>query len=182
MTMHSCKFSRLCSPARSYLRYSLLRGTVENFRFSATPTNSVRVRPLHAYSAPVRNSTRRNIVQNHIRDRRSAILTSCNYAGSPLLNCSSARAFPSSRYFSTQAGSIGGSSGDSGAPAGGESAGGSGGDDGNYQEPPIPEAPETVSVSLTPVTVPEYFPIVPVIAVKRNPLFPRFVKLVEVRV
>lgn len=35
--------------------------------------------------------------------------------------------------------------------------------------------------ALTPLVVPEVFPNVPVIAVSRNPVFPRFVKIIEVR-
>lgn len=34
--------------------------------------------------------------------------------------------------------------------------------------------------ALTPMTVPEVWPIVPVIAVSRNPLFPKFIKMMEV--
>lgn len=34
--------------------------------------------------------------------------------------------------------------------------------------------------ALTALTVPEYFPRVPVIAINRNPVFPRFIKMVEV--
>ena len=35
--------------------------------------------------------------------------------------------------------------------------------------------------ALTPMTVPEVWPILPVIAVSRNPVFPKFIKIVEVR-
>lgn len=34
--------------------------------------------------------------------------------------------------------------------------------------------------ALTPMVVPEVFPVVPLIAVSRNPVFPRFIKIVEV--
>lgn len=34
--------------------------------------------------------------------------------------------------------------------------------------------------ALTPMTVPEVWPIVPVIAVSRNPVFPKFIKIIEV--
>lgn len=166
-----CKFSFLCSPAKNYLRYSLFRCNFKYFRTFSVSQANVRIRPNYVYSIPVRNFSRRNHLQ------QSAILGS--NCGSLFCNLRNPQHL---RYFSSQPSSVGaGGSGDSGAPAGGEGAGGSGGDDGpHYQEPPIPETPETVSVSLTPVTVPEYFPIVPVIAVKRNPLFPRFVKLLEV--
>jgi hypothetical protein len=57
-----------------------------------------------------------------------------------------------------------GSSGDEGAgvPVGGESD----------LTPPL--------VALSPMTVPEVWPRVPVIAVRRHPLFPRFIKMIEV--
>ena len=35
-------------------------------------------------------------------------------------------------------------------------------------------------VALTPLQIPEVFPKVPVIAINRNPVFPRFVKMIEV--
>ena len=35
------------------------------------------------------------------------------------------------------------------------------------------------SHAITPITVPEFFPDVPVLALSRNPLFPRFVKMLE---
>lgn len=34
--------------------------------------------------------------------------------------------------------------------------------------------------ALTPMTVPEVWPVVPVIAVSRNPVFPKFIKIIEV--
>ena len=36
------------------------------------------------------------------------------------------------------------------------------------------------SHAITPITVPEFFPDVPVLTLSRNPLFPRFVKMLEV--
>ncbi|XP_073442422.1 lon protease homolog, mitochondrial isoform X2 [Dendrobates tinctorius] len=53
--------------------------------------------------------------------------------------------------------------------------GGSSGEDGGVAE----EAP--VVTALTPLLVPDVFPNVPVIAVSRNPVFPRFVKILEVK-
>ncbi|XP_034036080.1 lon protease homolog, mitochondrial [Thalassophryne amazonica] len=58
---------------------------------------------------------------------------------------------------------------------------GSGGDDGGgdsdggaaYDGPQV--------TALTPMTVPEVFPHVPLIAVSRNPVFPRFIKIIEVK-
>ncbi|XP_063776157.1 lon protease homolog, mitochondrial [Pseudophryne corroboree] len=72
-------------------------------------------------------------------------------------------------------------SGDDGAQsgaAGGEDEGGSGEGGGGVGEA-VYEAP--VVTALTPLTVPEVFPNVPVIPVSRNPVFPRFVKIIEVK-
>lgn len=59
---------------------------------------------------------------------------------------------------------------------GGESSAGddSGGDGGMSTDGPQMTA-------LTPMMVPEVFPNVPLIAVSRNPVFPRFIKIIEVR-
>ena len=64
---------------------------------------------------------------------------------------------------------------------GGEEDDGSGGEDGS----PVPDVtvggdlPPSM-VALSPMTVPEVWPRVPVIAVRRHPLFPRFIKMIEV--
>ena len=49
-------------------------------------------------------------------------------------------------------------------------------------EAPAPTTPEFAPslVALSPMTVPEEWPRVPAIAVRRNPLFPRFIKMIEV--
>ena len=87
-----------------------------------------------------------------------------------------------------------GGSGDSAAASGGgDSAAASGGanDDGSgssdeggmvYGPPEGEEFPATSSLALTPLTVPDHFPNVPVVAVKRNPVFPRFIKMIEVHI
>ncbi|XP_042567564.1 LOW QUALITY PROTEIN: lon protease homolog, mitochondrial-like [Cyprinus carpio] len=51
----------------------------------------------------------------------------------------------------------------------------SGGDEGPYSPPP----PQMTA--LTTMLVPEVFPNVPLIAVNRNPVFPRFIKIIEVK-
>ena len=62
-------------------------------------------------------------------------------------------------------------------------AGGSGEDDGGEDVTPPPDTPTpTDGSALAPVTVPDYFPFVPVIAVKRAPLFPKFMKQIDVRI
>lgn len=59
---------------------------------------------------------------------------------------------------------------DAESPAGGGSAGDAG----------IPgDGPQMTA--LTPMMVPEVFPNVPLIAVSRNPVFPRFIKIIEVK-
>lgn len=59
----------------------------------------------------------------------------------------------------------GGGGGEDGSGGGGADAGGAG----------------PVMTALTPLLVPEHFPNVPLIAVTRNPVFPRFIKIIEVR-
>lgn len=49
------------------------------------------------------------------------------------------------------------------------------------QPPPITQ-PTSILNALTPLVVPEIFPRVPVIAINRNPVFPRFVKMIEVSI
>ncbi|KAM3938826.1 lon protease homolog, mitochondrial [Leptodactylus fuscus] len=62
--------------------------------------------------------------------------------------------------------------------AGGENEGGNSGDRGGSEEA---EYGAPVVTALTPLIVPEVFPNVPVIPVSRNPVFPRFVKIIEVK-
>lgn len=64
-----------------------------------------------------------------------------------------------------------GFSGEDGAESSG-TADGDGGDE-------APDSPPQMS-ALTPMLVPEVFPNVPLIAVNRNPVFPRFIKIIEV--
>ncbi|XP_049444475.1 lon protease homolog, mitochondrial [Epinephelus fuscoguttatus] len=70
----------------------------------------------------------------------------------------------------SSAGFSGEDGGDS-AGSGGEEAGGDGG--APYNGPQM--------TALTPMMVPEVFPNVPLIAVSRNPVFPRFIKIIEVK-
>uniref|UniRef100_A0A915JFR8 Lon N-terminal domain-containing protein n=1 Tax=Romanomermis culicivorax TaxID=13658 RepID=A0A915JFR8_ROMCU len=48
--------------------------------------------------------------------------------------------------------------------------------------PPVPvgDEPQLLQMALTPLTVPENFPIVPVIAINRHPIFPTFVKIIDI--
>lgn len=70
--------------------------------------------------------------------------------------------------------SSGGLPGGDSVEGGGEDGGGSGGGgaDSGGTGPVI--------TALTPLLVPEHFPNVPLIAVTRNPVFPRFIKIIEV--
>lgn len=65
-----------------------------------------------------------------------------------------------------------GFSGEDGAESSGGAPDESGGDEGPYSPPQM--------TALTPMLVPEVFPNVPLIAVNRNPVFPRFIKIIEV--
>lgn len=53
-----------------------------------------------------------------------------------------------------------------------EGAGGAGGSAGGGEGPVI--------TALTPMTIPDVFPHLPLIAITRNPVFPRFIKIIEV--
>lgn len=77
------------------------------------------------------------------------------------------------RAFGTRASGAGFSGEDGGdsAGSGGDESGGDGGVQYN----------EAQMTALTPMMVPEVFPNVPLIAVSRNPVFPRFIKIIEVR-
>lgn len=59
---------------------------------------------------------------------------------------------------------------------GAESSGAADGDGGDE----APDSPPQMS-ALTPMLVPEVFPNVPLFAVNRNPVFPRFIKIIEVK-
>ncbi|XP_022106204.1 lon protease homolog, mitochondrial-like [Acanthaster planci] len=68
---------------------------------------------------------------------------------------------------------------DSGGDGSGNSQG-TGSSEGK-EVPPFPSSPSAVPVvSLAPMTVPEVFTPLPVIAVQRNPVFPKFIKIVEI--
>ncbi|XP_058494763.1 lon protease homolog, mitochondrial [Solea solea] len=77
------------------------------------------------------------------------------------------------RMFGNRASGAGfsGEDGADSAGSGGEESGGDGG---------VPY-PGPQMTALTPMMVPEVFPNVPLIAVSRNPVFPRFIKIIEVK-
>ncbi|XP_029470807.1 lon protease homolog, mitochondrial [Rhinatrema bivittatum] len=70
-----------------------------------------------------------------------------------------------------------GSAGDDGSESAAGS--GSGGEEGGESADGSGAAPSMTA--LTPLLVPEVFPNVPLIAVTRNPVFPRFIKIIEVK-
>ncbi|XP_061681769.1 lon protease homolog, mitochondrial [Syngnathoides biaculeatus] len=83
------------------------------------------------------------------------------------------------RAFGNRASGAGFSAGD-----GGESVGGGGGGDGSGGEESgggVGEDAGPQMTALTPMMVPDVFPNVPLIAVSRNPVFPRFIKIIEVK-
>lgn len=69
--------------------------------------------------------------------------------------------------------------------AGGRSGGGSGGDEtseGGAEDGAAAGGGDgPVVTALAPMTVPDVFPHLPLIAITRNPVFPRFIKIVEVK-
>uniref|UniRef100_UPI0037E97F2C lon protease homolog, mitochondrial n=1 Tax=Semicossyphus pulcher TaxID=241346 RepID=UPI0037E97F2C len=90
-----------------------------------------------------------------------------------LLKLSSRPYMRQDRMFGNRASGAGFSGEDGGdsTGSGGEESGGDGG--GPYNGPQM--------TALTPMMVPEVFPNVPLIAVSRNPVFPRFIKIIEVK-
>lgn len=62
---------------------------------------------------------------------------------------------------------------------GAESSGAGGGDESSGDGGTGYGSPQMTA--LTPMMVPEVFPNVPLIAVNRNPVFPRFIKIIEVK-
>ncbi|XP_077572942.1 lon protease homolog, mitochondrial [Stigmatopora nigra] len=106
------------------------------------------------------------------RRRRCVRLTGTH---SGVLAASSCR----SRSFgnrASNAGFPGEDGGEGGGPGGEDSAAGAGGGGSGGGEDGGPQM-----TALTPMLVPEVFPNVPLIAVSRNPVFPRFIKIIEVK-
>lgn len=75
------------------------------------------------------------------------------------------------RTFGNSVSGAGFSGEDDAESSGGDEPAGDGGIPGNGPQ----------MTALTPMMVPEVFPNVPLIAVSRNPVFPRFIKIIEVR-
>uniref|UniRef100_A0A4W5RC31 Lon protease homolog, mitochondrial n=1 Tax=Hucho hucho TaxID=62062 RepID=A0A4W5RC31_9TELE len=90
-----------------------------------------------------------------------------------ILGCGSSASCNQIRLFGNR-GSGAGFSGEDGSESSGSGGDESGGDGGTpYNSPQM--------TALTPMLVPEVFPNVPLIAVSRNPVFPRFIKIIEVK-
>ncbi|CAB1323812.1 unnamed protein product [Coregonus sp. 'balchen'] len=89
------------------------------------------------------------------------------------LGCGASASYNQIRLFGNR-GSGAGFSGEDGSESSGSGGDESGGDGGTpYISPQM--------TALTPMLVPEVFPNVPLIAVSRNPVFPRFIKIIEVK-
>uniref|UniRef100_A0A8C8HF97 Lon protease homolog, mitochondrial n=1 Tax=Oncorhynchus tshawytscha TaxID=74940 RepID=A0A8C8HF97_ONCTS len=89
-----------------------------------------------------------------------------------ILGCGASTSYNQIRLFGNR-GSGAGFSGEDGSESSGSGGDESGGDGGTpYNSPQM--------TALTPMLVPEVFPNVPLIAVSRNPVFPRFIKIIEV--
>ncbi|KAK0156060.1 Lon protease, mitochondrial [Merluccius polli] len=81
---------------------------------------------------------------------------------------------PNRAYGNRGSASFSGDGGGESSGSGGEEGAGDGGGGGApYGEPQV--------TALTPMMVPDVFPNVPLIAVSRNPVFPRFIKIIEVK-
>ncbi|XP_055799776.1 lon protease homolog, mitochondrial [Salvelinus fontinalis] len=90
-----------------------------------------------------------------------------------ILGCGASASYNQIRLFGNR-GSGAGFSGEDGSESSGSGGDESGGDGGTpYNSPQM--------TALTPMLVPEVFPNVPLIAVSRNPVFPRFIKIIEVK-
>uniref|UniRef100_A0A8C7JGB8 Lon protease homolog, mitochondrial n=1 Tax=Oncorhynchus kisutch TaxID=8019 RepID=A0A8C7JGB8_ONCKI len=90
-----------------------------------------------------------------------------------ILGCGPSTSYNQIRLFGNR-GSGAGFSGEDGSESSGSGGDESGGDGGtSYNSPQM--------TALTPMLVPEVFPNVPLIAVSRNPVFPRFIKIIEVK-
>lgn len=165
---------------------------------SLNPTHgfSSRYRQFHLRSGPnfVCSKCSRPLTSTYFKDnfrralctmRRSApALTSsthfhANSYAAPLNNPGFQNKFSLGlRPFSSSGGDQDGSS-DAAASSGGSDEGDSGGESEGEMEMPAPGfAMETTLPALQ--TVPEVWPKVPVIAVRRHPVFPRFTKIIEV--
>ncbi len=83
-----------------------------------------------------------------------------------------------SSWMNVRFASSGGSDGEE-KEEGGEKEGESDGEDGGSFEALIPAVAKHHAI--TQVTIPDNFPEIPVLPVSRNPIFPRFVRMLEVR-
>ncbi|KAJ7986643.1 hypothetical protein DPEC_G00342010 [Dallia pectoralis] len=89
------------------------------------------------------------------------------------LGCTGSAMCNQARCFGNR-GSVSGGDGEDGSESSGSGGDESGGDTGAQYH-------SAQMTALTPMLVPEVFPNVPLIAVSRNPVFPRFIKIIEVK-
>ncbi|XP_010776189.1 uncharacterized protein, partial [Notothenia coriiceps] len=136
-----------------------------------TPAPSLLQPPRFSSSSPLSSAMTagcRLTVRPHRWMRVGAVL----HGRTELLSAYSPPYWVQDRMYGNRAGGAGfsGDGGDS-TGSGGEESGGEGGVP--YNGPQM--------TALTPMMVPEVFPNVPLIAVSRNPVFPRFIKIIEVK-
>ncbi|KAJ4943303.1 hypothetical protein JOQ06_005806 [Pogonophryne albipinna] len=136
-----------------------------------TPAPSRLQPPRFSSSSPLSSAMTagcRLTVRPHRWMRVGAVL----HGRTELLSANSPPYWVQDRMYGNRAGGAGfsGDGGDS-TGSGGEESGGEGGVP--YNGPQM--------TALTPMMVPEVFPNVPLIAVSRNPVFPRFIKIIEVK-
>uniref|UniRef100_A0A1I8ILL3 Lon protease homolog n=1 Tax=Macrostomum lignano TaxID=282301 RepID=A0A1I8ILL3_9PLAT len=134
----------------------------------------------------IASSTSRRIVlkmsSNNLR--RESLLTTAAAVNSALNNHYNKSRFYCSNSSSSNSDGGGGddSAGDASSSSGGSSAGDNSDDPGDSSgRPPPPPlfAPGPGQMALTVNAVPENFPIVPTIVIGKNPVFPKFVRLIE---
>lgn len=138
--------------------------------------NQVRSTRLFSPSSTSQNSSCTRVIKAVTAGRLPRLHRWVRVADVPLLNtCLSGPYTLQTRLYGNRASGAGfsGEDGPESAGSGGEESGG--GDD----EIPYSGAQMT---ALTPMMVPEVFPNVPLIAVSRNPVFPRFIKIIEVSI
>lgn len=185
-------YMKLFDAVRQLHRYSRLvvRATwTTAFRTSGgcppwtNPSALVRSQSLHLYtsSGTAQNTCIHRFYNIHAGTTMSTTATSFRWTrvggvfrGQPELLSPTSRPFVvQDRMFGNRAGSAGfsGENGGESSESGGEESGGDGGDSNTGPQ----------MTALTPLMVPEVFPNVPLIAVSRHPVFPRFIKIIEVR-
>ena len=182
--LHSCGLPRLCR--NRLLSYGAEREMLQSTRRSVSVNVVSRTSRLQCYASARSKAGSVLLRNNPLPDHMQGLLSTLCLTGGPSTSLRHPTSFSSlgARFYSQS--SSGGQSDD--PTGGGASSSSSGSDDGEgpeggdqdmhiqdpqFQVPPLlPPAP---------MTVPDFFPKVPLIAVNKNPVFPRFIKMIEVR-